>query len=88
MGTIKETFLSFFKDKEMKQNIKDVLRPVTEIVYNEIYIYVWGICFFNCFLFIIILVNLFLLLKISNKVVCMKPYFQYKNSLYTFYTYK
>ena len=53
MGTIKETFLSFFKDKEMKQNIKEVLRPVTEIVYNEIYIYVWGICFFNCFLFII-----------------------------------
>ena len=69
MGTIKETFLSFFKDKEMKQNIKDVLRPVTEIVYNEIYIYVWVICFFNCFLFIIILVNLFLLLKISNKFV-------------------
>ena len=62
MGTIKETFLSFFKDKEMKQNIKDV-------IYNEIYIYVWGICFFNCFLFIIILVNLFLLLKLSNKIV-------------------
>ena len=39
MGTIKETFLSFFKDKEMKQNIKDVLRPITEIIYNEIYIY-------------------------------------------------
>jgi len=69
MGTIKETFLSFFKDKEMKQNIKDVLHPVTDIIYNEIYIYVWGICFFNCFLFIIILVNLFLLLKLSNKIV-------------------
>jgi len=69
MGTIKETFLSFFKDKEMKQNIKDVLHPITEIIYNEIYIYIWGICFFNCFLFIIILVNLFLLLKMTNKMV-------------------
>ena len=69
MGTIKETFLSFFKDKEMKQNIKDVLRPITEIIYNEIYIYVWGICIFNFFLFIIILVNLFLLLKMTNKMV-------------------
>jgi|UniRef100_A0A6C0IUG6 hypothetical protein len=69
MGTIKDSFLSFFKDKEMKQNIKEILRPVTDIVYNEIYIYVWFICFFNLFLFIIILVNLFLLVRISGKVI-------------------
>jgi len=69
MGTIKDSFLSFFKDKEMKQNIKEILRPVTDIVYNEIYIYVWCICFFNLFLFIIILVNLFILLRISGKVI-------------------
>ena len=69
MGTIKETFLSFFKDKEMKQNVKDLLHPITEIIYNEIYIYVWGICFFNCFLFIILLVNLVLLFRMSNKIV-------------------
>jgi len=69
MGTIKDSFLSFFKDKEMKQNIKEILRPVTDIVYNEIYIYVWFICFFNLFLFIIILVNLFILVRISGKVI-------------------
>ena len=69
MATIKETFLSFFKDKEMKQNIKEILRPVTDIVYNEIYFYVWLICFFNLFLFIIILVNLFLLLRLTSKYV-------------------
>lgn len=69
MGTIKESFLLFFKDKEMKQNIKDLLRPITEIIYNEIYIYIWGICFFNCFLFIILLVNLVFLLRMSNKII-------------------
>jgi hypothetical protein len=69
MATIKETFLSFFKDKEMKQNIKEILRPVTDIVYNEIYLYVWCICFFNLFLFIIILVNLFLLLRLTSKYI-------------------
>tara|TARA_B100001093_G_C26236421_1_gene762465 strand:+ start:36 stop:269 length:234 start_codon:yes stop_codon:yes gene_type:complete len=69
MGTIKESFLLFFKDKEMKQNVKDLLRPITEIIYNEIYIYIWGICFFNCFLFIILLVNLVFLLRMSNKII-------------------
>jgi len=67
MKNIKETCINFLSNEETKKEIIDFLRPITTTIYNELYIYVWIICFFSVALFIVILANLFLLLKIFNK---------------------
>lgn len=57
---------SYLKNDDVKRFIKDAVKPVVNVVYNEIYIYVWFICIYNVFLIFIILTNLYYLYKLSN----------------------
>ena len=60
-----ETFIDFFKRDESKRYLKEtIIYPVGNIIYNEIYIYLWMICVYHVFLIFIVLVNLYLLLRI------------------------
>ena len=59
--------LTLFQDENIKKDIKTLLAPLVEIIYNDLYVYIWSICFFNLFLFVIIILNLVLLLKILAK---------------------
>lgn len=74
MQKIKDSCIHFFYNEETRKDIKEIMTPISEIVYNEIYVYLWVICFYNIFLFIIILANLYLLLKILNFVRDMRIY--------------
>lgn len=67
MKNIKQTFIEFFNNEDMRRDITDMIKPIRESVYNEIYIYIWFICIYNVFLLFIIIANLFLLLKILQK---------------------
>ena len=67
MKSIKESCIELFKDENIKKDIKTLLAPLVEIIYNDLYVYIWSICFFNLFLFVIIILNLVLLLKILAK---------------------
>lgn len=67
MRTIRETFIDFFKNEDIKRDVKDIIRPIGTMVYNEIYIYLWLICIYHIFFIFIVLANLFLLFKILNK---------------------
>ncbi len=64
---MKEICINFLNDVETKKEIYDFLKPVVDSIYNELYIYLWIICFYSLVLFLIILANLFLLLKLINK---------------------
>lgn len=66
MKTIHNTCIEFFQREDMRKNIKEVIKPIVNIIYNEMYYYVWVVCLYNVFLIFIILVNLFLLLKLLN----------------------
>ena len=66
MKNIRDTCIGFFKNEEICRDIREMLKPVVTIVYNELYLYIWAICLFNVFLIFIILVNLFLLIKMVN----------------------
>ena len=68
MRSIRETFIDFFKNEDIKRDVKDIIRPIGTILYNEIYIYLWLICIYHIFFIFIVLANLFLLLKLLNKV--------------------
>jgi hypothetical protein len=56
--------ISFLKNEEVKQYIKNLVGPLGTMIYNEIYIYMWFICIYNVFLIFLVLVNLVLLLKL------------------------
>ena len=67
MKSIRDSCIELFKDENIKKDIKTLLEPLVEIIYNDLYVYIWSICFFNLFLFVIIILNLVLLLKILAK---------------------
>lgn len=67
MKTIRDTCIEFFKNEDIKQNLQDIIRPVVDIIYNEIDIYLWFICIYNVFLIFIILANLFLLIRLLQQ---------------------
>jgi len=55
---------SFFQSEDIKKYMKQTIGNIVFIIYNEMYIYVWLICFYHVFLIFIVLANLFLLLKL------------------------
>lgn len=60
-----ESLIDFFKKDESKRYLKEtIIHPVGQIIYNEMYIYLWMICLYHVFLIFIVLVNLYLLLRI------------------------
>ena len=68
MKTLKDSCIHFFDNEDTRKDIKDILTPLGDIIYKEIYVYMWVICFYNIFLFVLILANLYLLLKIMHFV--------------------
>ena len=58
--------IDFFNENETRREFMELLQPIKESIYNEIYIYLWVICFYSIMLFILILANLFMLLNILN----------------------
>jgi hypothetical protein len=64
MKTIKDSCIEFFKNEDIKRDVKDVIHPIVCLIYNEMYIYIWLICFYHVLLIFIILANLYLLLRL------------------------
>jgi hypothetical protein len=42
--------ISSYKERRRQEIYKDAVKPIVNVVYNEIYIYVWFICIYNVFL--------------------------------------
>jgi hypothetical protein len=62
------TFSSFFRKEDIKKLSKEIIKPVVNIIYDEIYPYVWFICIYNVFLIFITLANLFLILRLCKGI--------------------
>lgn len=67
MKTLKERCIEFLKDKDIRNDIKEIITPLFDIIYNDMYIYIWLICIYNIFLIILIVINLYLSRRIVNK---------------------
>jgi hypothetical protein len=67
MKNIRDTCIDFFKNEDIRKDVREMLKPFAQIMYNELYLYIWVICFYNVFLIFIVLINLFLLLKLIRK---------------------
>lgn len=64
MKTIKESFIEFFKNEETKKEMKLMIRPFFDLIYNEMYVYILLICIYNIVLVFILLVILYILICI------------------------
>ena len=62
-----DSYIDFFQKEDIKQYIKEIIRPIVNIIYYEIYPYIWFICIYNVFLIFLTLANMILLLKIYNR---------------------
>jgi len=67
MRSIKDTFIDFFKNEETKKELKQMIRPIFDLVYNEMYVYILLICIYNIVLVFILLVILYILICIWYK---------------------
>ena len=67
MKNIRDTCIEFLKNEDIKQDLKELMKPLVNLVYNELYLYIWFICLYNVFLIFINLAILFLVLWAINK---------------------
>lgn len=58
-----DSILEMFDKNEVQSQIKSVVAPIGTMIYNELYIYIWFICIYNVFLFLIVVLNFYLLLR-------------------------
>jgi hypothetical protein len=65
MKSIRDSCIEFFQNEDIRKDVKEIIRPIGNIVYNEIYLYLWLLCFYNLFLFFIVLAILVLLLRLT-----------------------
>jgi hypothetical protein len=64
MKNIRDVCTSFLQDENIRKDIKEIIKPLIQIMYNEIYIYLWLLWLYNVFLFCIILVILVILVRL------------------------
>ncbi len=62
-----DTFMDAIKKKDLRNGLKDLVKPIGGFLYDQFYVYIWIICIYNVFFIFIVLANLFLLLKLLNK---------------------
>jgi hypothetical protein len=67
MKNIRDTCIEFLQREDTRRDVKEVIKPIANIIYNETYLYLWMICLYNVFLIFLILVNLFLVIKLLNR---------------------
>jgi hypothetical protein len=66
MKPVVDTFIEAMVKKDIKNGLKDLVKPIGGFLYDEFYVYIWVICIYNIFFIFIVLANLFLLLKLVN----------------------
>ncbi len=54
----------WLKNEDIQLNFRKASGAVTAAIYNEVYVYIWFICIYNIFLLIVVVINLYLLVKI------------------------
>jgi len=58
MKSIRKACLDMLENEDMKRNIKEMIHPISNIIYKEFYIYIWFICIYLVFLLFLLLANL------------------------------
>jgi len=64
----KDICIDFFKNEDTKKDVREIIHPIFEMVYNEIYVYLWIIAIYNIFFVFVILAILFIILNMNRYI--------------------
>lgn len=68
MNFLQDTCFDFFCKEDIERFLKNVLSSIVHLIYNDIYAYLWLICFYSIFLLLLTLANFLLLVWIRNQL--------------------
>lgn len=54
----------WLKNEDIQRNFRKAGKAVGSAIYNDIYIYIWFICIYNIFLLIVVVINLYILIRL------------------------
>jgi hypothetical protein len=60
---MKDTLLRFFDNDDIKRELRVLIKPISSLIYNELYIYIWFLCVYHVVLLFVIVTVLCLLLQ-------------------------
>jgi hypothetical protein len=63
MKNIRDSCIEFLQNEDIRKDVKEIIKPLVQIVYNEVYIYIWLICFYNVVLIFISLATLIIIIR-------------------------
>ena len=67
MKNIRDTCIEFLQREDTRRDVKEIIKPIANVIYNETYLYLWLICLYNVFLIFFILANLFLVINLYQR---------------------
>lgn len=68
MKSIRDSCIELFQNEDVHKEVKEIIKPLGNMMYNEIYLYIWFICIYNVLLLFLILANLFLVIHLYNSL--------------------
>ena len=68
MKSLRDNCIELLQNEDIRKDMRDMIKPIVQIVYNELYIYIWVICLYNVFIFFILIMNLYMLFKINRQM--------------------
>ena len=54
----------WLKNEDIQRNFRKAGGTVAAAIYNEMYVYIWFICVYNIFLLVVVVINLYLLIRL------------------------
>ena len=68
MKSIRDSCIEMLQSEDTRKNLREVVKPISNMIYNEVYPYMWLICIYIVVVTFIILANLWLLIRVLNQL--------------------
>jgi len=63
MKSIRDSCIELLESEDTRKNLKEFVKPISNMIYNELYPYIWLLCIYIVVVTFITLVNLILLIR-------------------------
>ena len=68
MKSIRDSCIELLESEDTRKNLREIIQPISSMIYNEMYPYIWLLCIYLVVVTFIILMNLLLLVRVLNQL--------------------
>ncbi len=68
MKSIRDSCIELLESEDTRKNLREIIQPISNMIYNELYPYMWLLCIYLVVVTFIILMNLLLLVRVLNQL--------------------